>query len=124
MSEKEIWRERWLVSINELTSIDLQKKFWLMKDNENPHWTFVEFICCYFDDLSLDDDYFDVLKCNWVSVEEFEILKKWHFELKSYNSPNDDDYNHELILTDKKWVELVEFGKKVNEELLKFLISP
>ncbi|WP_320815153.1 hypothetical protein [Flavobacterium sp.] len=124
MSEKEIWRERWLVSINELTSIDLQKKSWLMKENENPHWSFIEFTSCYFDDLCLDDDYLDVLKSNWVSTEEFEILKNWHFKLKSYNPPNDDCYNHELILKDINWIELVESGKKVRVELLNFFTNP
>lgn len=123
MIEKEIWRERWLVSINELTSIDLQKKSWLMKENENPHWSFIEFTNCYFDDLCLDDDYLDVLKSNWVSIEEFEILKNWHFKLKSYNPPNDDYYNHELILKDINWIELVEFGKKVRVELLNFFTN-
>jgi len=43
-TQKELWRDRWLSCINELTSIELQRKSWLDKSNTNPHWTFVEFI--------------------------------------------------------------------------------
>jgi hypothetical protein len=58
-----------------LTSIDLQKASWLDKENTNPHWSFVEFICCYFDDLALDDNYKSEINEGFVSIEEYNLIR-------------------------------------------------
>ena len=70
---KEQWRSRWLSCLNELTSIELQKKSWVDKSNTNPHWSFVEFMCSYFDDLAIDNQYEYPLTENWITKNEFEI---------------------------------------------------
>ena len=49
---RDAWRQRWLSSFNELTSIELQQKSWLDRFNKNSHWSFVEFMCSYFDNLT------------------------------------------------------------------------
>ena len=76
--EKDNWRKRWLGSINELTSIELQRSSWLDNDNTNPHWSFVEFMCCYFDDLVIDDNYKFELENNWITRTEYQIISEWH----------------------------------------------
>ena len=54
---KVLWRENWLISINELTDYNLQKTSWLNKETKSPHWSYVEFMCSYFNDLTLENGY-------------------------------------------------------------------
>ncbi|AHW62337.1 hypothetical protein SAMN05444285_16211 [Draconibacterium orientale] len=119
--QKELWRNRWLSCINELTSLELQRKSWLDKSNTNPHWSFVEFMCSYFDDLVIDNNYKDLLNEGWISKREFEIIQSWHGLLDKYDSPNNEDHDVEAILADKKWQRIVEEGKKAKSELSRLL---
>lgn len=119
--DEDIWRERWLSCINELTCLNLQKKSWLDRTHTNPHWSFDEFMCSYFDDLAIDDNYNNQLDCGWVSKQEFEIIKRWHEELDNYNSPKNDRYEHETILNDGKWLEIIEIGVNARNNLTKTL---
>lgn len=116
-----MWRERWLRSVNELTSLELQRKSWLDKTHTNPHWSFIEFMCCYFDDLVIDDKYKYQLDKGWISNLEYELIEDWHIELDNYNAPNNDDYDNEAILNDPKWLEILEIGIKAKIELAKTL---
>ena len=75
-SQKGLWRNRWLRCVNELTSFELQQKSWVDKSNTNPYWSFVEFMCSYFDDLGIDNQYDYQLKENWITKNEFEIIQK------------------------------------------------
>ena len=114
---REMWRERWLDSINELTSLDLQIKSWLDKEDTNPHWSFVEFMCTYFDDLFLRDNYQYVFNNAWITGQEFGIIREWHEALDEYNSPDNDDYGNGAILNDQKWLAIVNMGQTVREKL-------
>lgn len=120
-SQKELWRNRWLRCINELTSYNLQLKSWLDSSNANPHWSFIEFMCSYFDDLVIDNDYEYQLKENWISEPEFEIIREWHNLLDKYDSPNNDDHNREGILNDEKWKMIVKLGQEAKIELSRIL---
>ena len=120
-NDRELWRERWLGCINELTSLDLQKKSWLDRTNTNPHWSFVEFMCSYFDDLATEDNYKYQLDKGWVAKNEYEIIESWHIALDKYNSPKNDDYDNEAILNDPKWVEILQIGLTARDELTKTL---
>ena len=108
-------------SINELTSIDLQRKSWLDKHQTNPHWSFVEFMCSYFDDLLCDFPYSHYIEIGWVSPKEYEILSHWHQALDTYQAPNNDDNDRVAILEDKKWLEIVRSGEKAKEKLANLL---
>jgi hypothetical protein len=119
--QRELWRNRWLDCINELTSFELQKESWLDKSNSNPHWSFVEVMCCYFDDLGIDNNYEYQLKKNWISENEFEIIKTWHNLLDNYTSPKKDDYDVEAILMDEEWLLILKEGQKAKSELSKLL---
>ena len=118
---KELWRTNWLRCINELTSIELQINSWLDKSNTNPHWSFVEFISCYFDDLLIQNNYEKELKDKWISKEEYLIIIKWHDKIGKYESPKNDDYNVAEILDDEKWKQIVEEGNSIKKELEKLL---
>jgi len=114
---KILWRNRWLDCINELTSLDLQNKSWLDKTHKNPHWSFVEFMCSYFDDLGIDDSYKYPLDKGWVTDKEFEIIRDWHEKLDKYNSPKNDDYDHVRILNDPKWLDILQSGLIIKRKL-------
>ena len=119
--QKQLWRNRWLSCINELTSLDLQRKSWLDKSNTNPHWTFVEFMCSYFDDLGFENKYDNEIADGWISEREFESIRIWLELLDKYDSPTNDDYDVEAILADKEWQMIVEIGEKSKIELSKLL---
>lgn len=119
--EKNEWRKRWLSSINELTSFDLQKKSWIDKTHSNPHWSFVEFMCSYFDDLAIDNNYKYQLDKGWVTKKEYELIEDWHIALDKYKSPKNDNYDNEAILSDPNWLNILEIGIKSREELAKTL---
>ncbi len=115
--ERKHWRERWLNAISELTSLCLQQKAWLDQHKKNPHWSFAEFMCCYFDDILADQSYGHYIDIGWVLPEEAAILKNWHEDLDKYQSPGNDDFNNEAILNDKKWLEVVKKGVEAKQKL-------
>jgi len=119
--EREVWRKNWLLCLNKLTDIELQKQAWLDKTNTNRHWTFIEFIDSYFNDLSIEKKYEFPLQKGWLTKQEYETLKKWHDLLDNYQPPGNDDYNHEEILNDKNWHFVVQKGKNAIKTLLKNL---
>lgn len=121
-NEKKEWRELWLDLINKLTTIELQEKSWLHKIiiTESPHWSYIEFRCCYFDDL-LYYDYSHFIKTEWITQKEYDIIKEWHIELKTYTTPKKDDYNHNAILRDENWLNIIKKGEKVRENLINII---
>lgn len=116
-----LWRKTWLNCLNELTSLKLQKELWLDLTNTNPHNSFVEVMCCYFDDLGIDCNYKLSLSKKWISKNELEIISSWHRLLDKYDSPANDDYDVKAILNDTKWQTIVEEGRKAKIELSKLL---
>lgn len=120
-TQKELWRKEWLSSLKELTSLELQKKSWLDKKNTNPHWSFIEFISCYFDDLMIDNNYKIPLENNWITEKELLIIQNWHNLLDKYEPPKNDNYNHYSILKDKNWLKIVEKGIEEIEQLIEVL---
>jgi hypothetical protein len=117
---REAWRERWLTSINELTSLDLQRKSWLDSANTNPHKSFAEFMHCYFVDLNLDNNYKYPLENGLVTHTEFEIISAWHKALDAYRPPNNEK-GDEAILKDIKWIDIAVKGYAAKQELKKIL---
>lgn len=115
------WRQRWLSSINELTNFELQNSSWLNLKVRNPHWSFVEFMCSYFDDLVLENNYKDPLERKLISNQELEIIIEWHKNLDQYESPNKNDYDHLSILKDTKWLEIIQIGIVSKNELVKII---
>ncbi|MEZ4805708.1 MAG: hypothetical protein R2852_09560 [Bacteroidia bacterium] len=78
-------------------------------------------MCSYFDDLAIDDNYRYQLDKGLVTNEEYEIVEKWHIKLDKYNSPKNDNYDHEAILNDPKWLEVIQIGVETKNELAKTL---
>lgn len=116
--EKTEWRILWLDSINELTTLELQEKSWRRKIiiTDSPHWSYGEFICCYFDDL-LYYEYSHFIKTNWITQEEYDIIKNWHNKLTKYSPKNNNEHPN-AILKDKDWLEIVTLGEKTRLRLI------
>lgn len=60
-------------------------------------------MCCYFDDLGIENNYKYKLADGWISEREFKSIKLWHELLYKYDSPTNDDYDAAGILADKEW---------------------
>jgi hypothetical protein len=115
--DKETWRRNWLFMLKDLTNLDYQRKTWLDPNNTNPYYSFVEFMCSYFDDLNITDGYDKLIGSDLVTRDEYESIKKWHKLLAEYNSPNNEDYDNQAVLNDQKWLDILELGKESIENL-------
>lgn len=107
---RKLWRVRWKSSIEELTSLEHQRETWLDAAKPSVHYTFVEFMCCYFDDLLCGLSYSQIVENGYVSEKEKAVLLKWHNALDSYNSPQNNDYDDAAILNDPEWLQIVGLG--------------
>ena len=115
--DKETWRRNWLFMLKDLTNLDYQRKTWLDPNNTNPYYSFVVFMCSYFDDLNITDGYDKLIDSDLVSRDEYESIEKWHKLLAAYNSPNNEDHDNLAILNDQKWIDILELGKESIENL-------
>jgi hypothetical protein len=120
-SERNVWRQQWLSSLNELTDLELQRQSWLDCSNTNQHWSFSEFMCTYFDDLCTGNDYSYPLQKGWITKEEYNMISGWHAQLNAYTAPNDDDSNDQTVLTDPRWIEIAKLGRQMKIQLAQVL---
>ena len=105
-----LWRVRWKSSIEELTSLEHQRKTWLDAEKPSVHYTFLEFNCCYFDDLLCGLSYSQLVENGYVSEQEKAAVIEWHTALDGYNSPGNNDYDDAAILNDPEWIRIAALG--------------
>jgi hypothetical protein len=118
------WRTNWLSSVQEFADDESQRRLWLDTTNTNPHFSFVEYLSSYFDDLDLSDvGYECALKQGLLSEAEVAAVSSFHKTAGAYNSPA-NDYDHEAILADPKWAEVVAAAKRAQAELLDLIDDP
>jgi len=115
---KEIWRQRWLESINKLTSYALQKNSWTTFPDKNYHRSFVDFVNCYFEDVLFGFDYQFYIGAKYITPKEYEIIIDWHNELNNYVPPNGNDFDNLAIFSDKKWLSILFKGLYAKQKLL------
>ena len=108
------WRFRWLEMLFEFSHLEYQKALWIDHKYENAVGWYSEDMCKYFDDLYLDDDYDYHLQREYISHEEFNTIKEFHFELKNYNEEEKSDLE---ILNDSSWLSIINLGKSSWEKL-------
>jgi hypothetical protein len=48
-------RAQWLGALGQIADLELQHRTWLDPANRNPHWSYIEFVCCYPDADQLED---------------------------------------------------------------------
>jgi hypothetical protein len=120
------WRLQWLGSIEEFTNIEIQRRAWLNADHTNPHYSYTEYRCCYFDDLGLSGDqgYATCLTEGFICEDEFQAVSGFHQALSNYMPPPGEGFEGQRILADPAWEAVVEAAKACREELLRILTDP
>ena len=113
----------WLSSIQAFSDSDTQRTRWLDPAERNPHFSFVECMCSYFDDAYLgeDDAYQKQLAAGKLSEEEVAAVAEFHAMADCYDSPNDDDWDTKAILEDAKWQAVVDAAQRAQWRLLPLL---
>jgi len=121
--EKAAWRREWLLSLLSLADLPLQKDRWLNPDITHPRWSYVEFICAYFDDALAAREYPHFVEVGLVSLEEAEALHGFHRALQNYNTP-DGPWDHAAILSDENWAATAAKGHAALQKLEAMLTDP
>ena len=125
------WRRNWLGSIQEFADLDTQQRLWLDPNASNPHYSFVEYMVCYFHGLAVfdnpavsGDSYAGAREHGLVTAEEAAAVEPFHATLDAYEAPRKDDYDHQAILADPKWGEVVASAKLAQSALLLLIHDP
>lgn len=119
------WRKNWLSSIYEFSDYSLQRYSWRggLEPN-NPHWSYIEFMCSYFDNCNLSDGYDSFVHWGFITAAEAAVVSAFHAAADKYIAPNQDDYDHDAILADPRWQEVVALAAAARDELLVMLNDP
>ena len=112
------FRKHLFQSIAEISNLKLQKLMWLDPENTNPHWSYVEFACCYFDDLLNGEEPSVLEQAGVISSDELSLLREFHEAFDSYKPPNGDEYDSDAILQDPNWQSVVSAALKLKSDLL------
>ncbi|MDB5424543.1 MAG: hypothetical protein JWQ29_1959 [Phenylobacterium sp.] len=118
------WRPRWLSSIQEFADIDIQRAKWLEPENTNRHWSFVEIMNCYFDDIGLSDAAFGYegwIEHGLITAAEAGAVAEFHAVASAYSSPRGDDYDNAGVLNDPKWLDVVNAAKSAQARLAELI---
>jgi hypothetical protein len=117
------WRLMWLSSIQAFSDSETQRTRWLDPSERNPHFSFVECMCSYFDDAYLgeDDAYEKRLAAGKLSKEEVAAVAEFHAIAERYKSPTGNDWDVQAILQDAEWQTVVDAAKRAQERLLPML---
>jgi hypothetical protein len=88
---------------------------WLDPEMQNPHFTYVEFVECFYDigagdwrvlERAAPDAPFSwLLGAGRINEAEHNLLWRVHLALSADEQP--DDYDHEAILSSPSWLEVV-----------------
>lgn len=117
------WRLVWLSSLQAFGDRDVQEARWLDKKEPNPHFSFVECMCCYFDDafLAQDDAYEKKRAAGYVSEAEVAAVADFHALADRYKSPDGEDWDAHRIVSDPKWQEVVHAAQVAQKNLLSLI---
>ena len=107
-------RSWWFCLVSEISDIDLQRRAWLDRANQNPHWSYVEFACSYPD----YDQLLHARRQGWLTGSELEILNELRLVLIAYAPPGNDYYDNAAILDDPAWRSVVEAAGRAKQQLL------
>ena len=120
------WRGDWLSSIQELADLAMQRATWLNPQCENRHYSFVEYVECYFTDLLLREEeggYPARLADNLLSPEEAAAASQLHIVFSNYRPPT-DRFDHRAILEDPEWLCVVEAAQAAQALLATMIARP
>jgi hypothetical protein len=120
------WRILWLSSIQAFGDAETQRLRWLDPQETNPHYTFVECMCCYFDDafMSEENAFQRRIERGHLTAEEAVAVEHFHTLVDAYQSPDGDDYDIPAILADPKWQAVVDAAKQARQRVMPLLNEP
>lgn len=118
------WRQNWLNCLREFADEDLQRRMWLDPGSRNPHWSYIEFMCSYFDDTLHSRNYDWAIGEGLVTDQEVATVASLHYLLEHHEAPGGDDFDNERILKDQSWAEIVHAAKSSIGELASILKDP
>ena len=115
------WRQNWLGSLQELADFDIQKRAWLNPTNANPHYSYVEYVASYFDDLQLAarDGYASAVEEGLLTPAEASAVADFHARFDAYVDLGHSD--PKVILADPQWLGVVEAARSAQAGLLVLL---
>lgn len=125
-AQRRHWRLLWLSSIQAFSDSQTQTARWLDPTERNPHYSFVECMCSYFDDayLSEENAYAKRLAVGKLTEEEVTAVAEFHTLAEGYESPTGDDWNSAAVLADPRWREVVRAAQRAQARLLPLLSDP
>lgn len=121
-----VWRGNWLAAIHELADLHMQRATWLNPANRNPHYSFIEYVEVYFDDLALTEDhggYAARIAEGLLSADEAAVVRQLHSLFDQYKPPG-GDFDHGAILDDPSWHRIVEAAKEAQHRLAGIITEP
>jgi hypothetical protein len=121
---RQYWRLNWLTCLNEFADADLQRRMWLDMENTNPHWSYVEFMCMYFDNVICDRTYAELVAQGLVSDAEAALVEALHVLLDKHEAPDGNDSNAAGVLADPAWQAITVEAKATNARLAHLLTDP
>jgi hypothetical protein len=108
-----ILRAQWLGALAEIADLELQRRTWLDPTQRNPHWSYIEFVCCYPEENRLRD----AREKGWLSPAETAILLEFGQLLLTHKSPTGNDFDHEAVLNDPAWHAVVRAAQLAQQSL-------
>ena len=119
------WRINWLTSIAEFSDFELQQKSWFGGSEYNsPYWSFVEWMCRYFDDFGMSAGTESFISEGFMNEQEAEIIRDFHVAAAAYKAPKNDDYDHKAILADPAWRHVVALADTARTRLMDVIKDP
>ena len=115
---RHLWRLSWLDSIEEFSNAEAQAARWGV--DPSPHYSYIEYCCCYFDDLALNDKadgYVEALQTGLVSNAEVEAVDLFHQSLCQYQPPT-TIWDNDGILADPDWQNVIAKAAQAKVALL------
>ncbi len=124
--QRRYWRLNWLSSIQAFSDTEVQQTRWLDPQERNPHYSFVECMCCYFDDAFVGEDkaYQRLIERGHLSRDEVAAVAEFHALVDTYQSPNNDDYDNKAILSDPAWQSVTDAAQSARRRLICLLTDP
>lgn len=114
MSAREDIRVWWFGVLGEIADLELQQRKWLDPANtDNPHWSYIEFVCSYPSQEEIDDG----PKKGYVSPQEAEIFTNFRRILVAHKSPTGNDWDNEAVLNDPAWHSVVKAAQQAVRDL-------
>jgi hypothetical protein len=116
----DLLRRQWFGSVYEIADIELQRRTWLAPPTPSPHWSYVEFCCCF----PTTDQLKDAVEKGKLNEAEFNLLMALGRAITEHEPARGNHYDHPAILADPAWQAVVATAEKTRQELLQIVSDP